>query len=229
VKYCGPMAKINWDIKAFAKARVKRVALTFNGGPSLPPYLDQTTRILDVLAGSGPNRVVATFFVVGSKMEDFTNPQGPLVESMFVRGHLVANGGYNGTDYTNTSLYPTDMSIVTDIQRNATAIQNASMPYPRYFRSFLGRSDDRLERVLVSMGLINTLWTYDSQDTANIAPGIIADGMVAWVTQFDDTIINLTCGGSDQTRTIDALINAMPRLQAMGVTFVTTQQLATQG
>lgn len=101
----------------------RRLALTFDDGPDA----EGTPRILEVLA---KHKAVATFFVVGEKVEKNVD----LVRRLAATGNAVENHGYQHVDLTRLSA----SAIRQNIDRGAEAIKNATGQAPRFFRPPLG-------------------------------------------------------------------------------------------
>lgn len=70
------------NLKNIYQSETKRAFLTFDDGPSF-----NTKKILDILKG---NEIKATFFVLGSQVEAFTET----TNRIYNEGHYIANHGY---------------------------------------------------------------------------------------------------------------------------------------
>ena len=85
--------------------------LTFDDGPTKVA----TPIILDILK---EEKVFATFFVIGSRVEEFPN----IVKRTYEEGHFIANHSYS---HQNTKLYQSKTSFLNEIQKTDEAIAKA--------------------------------------------------------------------------------------------------------
>ena len=89
----------------------KMAYLTFDDGPTKVA----TPIILDILK---EENVLATFFVIGSHVEEFPD----IVKRAYEEGHFIANHSYS---HQNTKLYQSKTSFLNEIQKTDEAIAKA--------------------------------------------------------------------------------------------------------
>ena len=129
----------------------RRVALTFDDGPSL----ETTARLLHVLARQG---VTATFFVNAGRLEnrpELRNVVG-LAQSF---GHHIGSHGL-----THRSLPPLHMKDIDAEVRRAEELLVGLLSQPKLFRPAFGRIDSRVRQRLLDLGYRLVLWNVDSRD-----------------------------------------------------------------
>jgi len=128
------------------------VALTFDDGPG--PYTPDTVRMLRE-AGAR-----ATFFVSGVKFQDEWLPLQRLLEVGTIGNHT-----WNHTPLAGAG---TD-ALVTEIDGTNAAIESEAGIDVRLFRPPLGSRDDALEAHLAGLGMLEIMWTFDSEDSQSDA------------------------------------------------------------
>ncbi len=147
----------------------KMVALTYDDGP----YGKVTGELLSILAD---NDAKATFFVVGSRANDYPD----VVKAVADAGHQLGSHTQNHKILTKA----TDAQVKSEMKQSLDAIEKASGVRPHIMRPPGGAFDDRVQ-ALVGMPLIN--WSVDTLDwkTRN------ADKVVAEIKEntFDGSII----------------------------------------
>ena len=145
-----------------AGRRGDEIALTFDDGPG--PY---TRLMLDKLRKHG---VQATFFVVGRNI--------PLVPGA-VRAErgIGAVGDHTFTHPLLTALPPA--AAEQQIVGTQRALERASGGHIFLFRPPYGRHDAAVDRIARSHGLLEILWTVDSEDSLGADYAQIAHNVVA--------------------------------------------------
>lgn len=123
----------------------KKVALTFDDGPSL--WSRELVDLLDELD------VVATFFVLGSNVSYYPNELKYIVS----HGHEIGNHSYSHPNFKKISL---DMGL-EEIQKTQDIVFQTIHRYPRVFRFPYGVVQ---KDILKNTHLRSILWTADSQD-----------------------------------------------------------------
>ena len=136
---------------------VRRVALTFDDGPS-PIY---TPRILDILK---KNDVKATFFVLGKCVKLFPD----VLRRIYKEGHLIGNHTYHHKRLTIISskeiekeIYDTERKIKEVICENNP---NCDFEPPKFMRPPYGAKNAKVKEVVKSMGYKLVLWNTGSDD-----------------------------------------------------------------
>lgn len=104
-------------IDALYMGTEKIAYLTFDDGPTKVA----TPIILDILK---EENVLATFFVIGSRVEEFPD----IVKRAYEEGHFIANHSYS---HQNTKLYQSKTSFLSEIQKTDEAIAKA-LDLPSY-------------------------------------------------------------------------------------------------
>ena len=184
----------------------REIALTFDDGP----HPGKTERLLRILRNEG---VVATFFVVGKKVDE--HPE--LVRREVFEGHEVANHTYNHIRLN--SLAPA--LIAAELHAGSEAIRRAVGSPTRIFRPPGGEYDAEVIEVVKRTGYVMVLWTDD--------PGDYSDPGVEWirtrtVNEASNGGIILLHDGVDQT--LEALPQILRRLKQQGFRFVTVSEMA---
>lgn len=193
----------------------KRVALTFDDGPT-PPNTDQ---ILNVLKAHG---VPATFFVNGKLADRFPETLRRIVQE----GHTLGNH-----TYTHLFLYlKSKRRIEREIDRTQDAIERAAGVRPRVFRAPYGVRWFGLFRVLRRRGMCSVQWSgtgYDwiekntAEDIARKALKNLRDGSVI--------LLHDGCGARepgevDHSTTVAALPAMIEEIQRRGFKLVSVYE-----
>ncbi len=180
----------------------KLIALTFEDGP----HATVTERILDALE---KNDAVATFFVVGKRVELLPD----IVQDAASRGHEIGNQGYNNKNFAQMSV----KAARKDLQTTSKLIEETCKQAPAVIRPPEGAIDDDLA---VKLGEQFVLWTADSEDAVSRDPRAVVDTVMG--TVGDRAIIRL----HDVYRSsADAVELLLPRLKREGYRFVTVSEL----
>lgn len=125
------------------------VAFTFDDGPH-PVW---TPMVLDVLKRY---RVKATFFVVGSKAQQYPG----LIRRMIREGHSVQNHTYSHAWLTGCS----DAVASLEISRGCDVIEAAAGVQPRCLRPPFGAINSRIESISTRERQAIVMWDVDPQD-----------------------------------------------------------------
>jgi len=140
------------------------VALTFDDGPS-----PTTVSVLNLLRAAG---APATFFTIGSKIASYPR----LVRQEASMGAV----GNHTWDHVDLTKLPTPAQR-TELQRTSSQIQHVTGARPMVFRPPLADHNHQVDHLVSSMGLLEVVWTVDSQDSlgaslariiANVRSGI---------------------------------------------------------
>lgn len=130
-------------------------AVTFDDGPYTP-----TTRLLDNLARNSANPKV-TFFVNGNNygcIYDYAS----VIQRAYDSGHQIASHTWAHPDLTTLS----DNEIRYQMTKLEEALKKIIGVVPRYMRPPYGAYNDRVRRVLGSLGYEVITWDIDSLDYA---------------------------------------------------------------
>ena len=182
---------------------VKAVALTFDDGPEP----DVTFPLLDLL---GRHEVMATFFVIGRKVEE--NPA--LVREILLRGHAVGNHSYH---HDPLLMFRSSARLAEEVARNQQLLTPFGIQ-PLVFRPPVGITNPRLPKVLRKLHLDCVTFSCRANDFGNrriaglatiilrkIHPGAIVllhdvtprgDGRITdWLREVEQLILGLTSQG----------------------------------
>jgi peptidoglycan/xylan/chitin deacetylase (PgdA/CDA1 family) len=190
-----------------AGAQIRRVALTFDDGPS--PY---TQRILDTLKRGGAK---GTFFVLGNQLAEHPIP----LQRAVAEGHEIADHSWNHADLT--TLAPRDVGAqMNDVGR---ALRRVGIPEPTLFRPPYGAFDQRVLRQAGRRDRLTVMWTVDTGDYEATDPKAMADQVLAQASP--GAIILMHDGGGNRTVTGKALPLIVRGLKRDGYEMVTVSQL----
>ena len=135
----------------------RRVALTFDDGPSVP----FTGQVLDILR---KNHIRATFFLCGANAERYPE----LVRRIRDEGHEIGNH-----TYSHPYLYlMSRKSIAAEIDRTQDVLEKISGRRPRLFRPPFGVRWFSLWPLLRERGMTMVLWSVRGYDASLDARGI---------------------------------------------------------
>jgi len=188
---------------------VKRIALTFDDGPS---GSDSTENILALLEKYD---IKATFCVVGMMIDN--NPDKVTAE--FDAGHLIENHSRTHPEFSSL----TADQMAGEIDYVTQQLRDLGIPDPDYFRPPYGDGDGAaLATILNERGLTPLYWTIDSRDweipdAETVHQNVLRDLRNAWDAGRMDNIILFHDIQPHTPNVIDALI---PDLQDEGCEFV---------
>ncbi len=189
----------------------KKVVLTFDDGPSQ----EYTPKILDILAEKG---VRATFFMVGSNVENYSEVARRIVEE----GHEVGNHTYGHI----TVPHAPPPQLASQIMRTNWTILQHTGKYPPYLRPPRGLYDMRLRRLVKLTGQELVLWSLSSQDWhprangENIAKRLLSSVSPGDILLFHDSGSLLKTEGSNRNPTIEAVSLLIDGLHRQGYQIV---------
>jgi peptidoglycan/xylan/chitin deacetylase (PgdA/CDA1 family) len=198
-----------------AEAGTKRVALTFDDGPS---GTSSTESVLDVLDTYGIN---ATFFVVGLMIE--RNPDK--VKSAFDRGHLIENHSRTHPEFSTLG----EAQMIEEIDSVTAQIEALGIPTPQYFRPPYGDGDgSTLTNLLADRGLTPVYWTIDSRDweipnAETVYANTLRDLRNAWGA---GQLTNIVLFHDIQSHTPSVIEMLIPDLVGEGCEFVMVDAVA---
>ena len=180
------------------------VALTFDDGP-----LDTVTpRVVRLLQR---HEVPATFFMVGNRVA--AHPE--LVRLVDRAGFAIGNHTWEHTDLTTQSPAEARRALVS----TRRALLDAGVTPTDLARPPYGAIDDRVRRVLASLGLVPTLWTIDSRDWTGLSARQIARGVVRAVRPHRTNVVLQHDGVTNSPATLKALPDEIATLEKRGYCF----------
>jgi peptidoglycan-N-acetylglucosamine deacetylase len=183
------------------------VALTFDDGPG--PYT------LRLLAELNRLKVRATFFVVGSQEQYFSEGTAAEVES----GDAI--GDHTETHPMMAQLSPHDQ--YNELFEQMAQVEVVGAKRPRLFRPPYGSFDATTFKELRHLRLLMVLWSVDTGDYA--LPGTEAIVQRALAGARPGAIILMHDAGGDRSETIAALPAIVRGLRRRGLAPVTVPQL----
>jgi cellulose synthase/poly-beta-1,6-N-acetylglucosamine synthase-like glycosyltransferase/peptidoglycan/xylan/chitin deacetylase (PgdA/CDA1 family) len=213
----GPLIDLSSGSVRSLAPRAHRIALTFDDGPDSK----WTPRILDVL---DRYRVPATFFVIGSHAADH---QG-LLRREVRRGDEIGNHTFTHVDVSRIPAWRTRLELrLTELSLAAAIGRHTSLWRPPYSSTpdAVGVAELPSWQEVAREGyliVLSTLNTEDWRSTATVA-GIVRS---ATPTGSEGAIVLMHDGGGDRRRTVAALEQLIPALQARGYKFVTVGDVA---
>ncbi len=182
---------------------VRCVALTFDDGP-----VAATSDLLDLLAAE---KVTASFFLNGSPV--LTRP-GPLRRA-YSEGHEIASHGdlHEHMNRMDAEELPSQVASVSAMVRRQTGHT------VELFRPPFGATDDDVHREISDQGMVETLWTVDSEDWEGLTSDEIVDRVVDLVEPGGVVLMH-----DPQEATLDAVPEIIRLLRDEGYEFVPASQ-----
>ncbi len=138
------------DVVTHGPRNATGVALTFDDGP------DPATT-LPLLDWLDEHHIVATFFVIGHKVERYPE----VVREIHRRGHDL--GVHSYAHSRSMSFHPPG-SVRRDLKRAMAAMQSITEQRPRFFRAPIGHISPAMARVLRELDLIAVGWSARGYD-----------------------------------------------------------------
>ncbi|MFD2169318.1 polysaccharide deacetylase family protein [Tumebacillus lipolyticus] len=195
-----------WEVATEQKV----IALTFDDGPD-PVY---TPQILDLLK---QHRAKATFFVLGSRVEQYPD----VAKREVLEGHELANHTYGHPGMRQIS----EQNLLGEIEKAHKIIKAVSGKKLNIFRPPGGVYNEKVVNTAKAAGYIVVMWSWnqDTRDWSN--PGVrrIVDRVVknahnGGIVLFHDT-------GGNRSQTVAALEQILIKLEQEGYRFVTVSEL----
>jgi len=187
----------------------KRVALTFDDGPS-PPF---TEKVLDILRA---HHVPATFFVCGRNVEEHPD----LVRRIVAEGHEVGNH----TDSHLFLFFKSRRRISAEIDRTQEIIERVIGSRPSFFRPPYGSRWFGLVPALRERGMHLVMWSaagYDwRKDVRGITESALRELKPGAILLLHDGRETRPAAEIDRSRTVSALPAIIAGARQQGYTFV---------
>lgn len=198
-------------ITAKENGGAKRIALTFDDGPSVK----YTAKILDILKEYG---VKATFFVVGVNIEKSPD----LLRRIASEGHEIGNH-----TYSHPHLQRMDASkLAEELSRADALIRSITGISPTLFRPPEGVVTTSVKAAAMDGGYRLMLWSIDTRDWALNPVSEILRTVKRNASDGDIILFHDWVAGDSPTPS--ALRQVIPWLQSRGYEFVTAGQLTTK-
>jgi peptidoglycan/xylan/chitin deacetylase (PgdA/CDA1 family) len=188
-------------VNAHGSRKRKRVALTFDDGPS-----SYTDNVLDILEN---HRVKSTFYVLGEAV----GGRASLLRRMIRNRHEIGNHTMHHSAYPG----PADLAATND------RIKRASGFRPCTFRPPYGAMDSTTARGAWRQGMSTILWDVDTNDWRRPGSGAIYARAVG--SARPGSIVLMHDGGGDRSQTVAALPSIIKNLKNRGYGLVTVTRL----
>ena len=185
--------------------RDRVVALSFDDGP----HSQHTERILAVLREEG---VKATFFLVGAEVQKCP----ALAKAIAHDGHAV--GGHSWSHHRLNGMGRA--ALVTEVERTAALIQEATGVSSRLFRPPYGAMSLPLLRFAAARGWTIVLWSVDSGDARRDASPAAMRSAVRSAGPGDIILLH-----EDYPHTVEVLRDLIQDLKARVLSFATVEEL----
>jgi len=186
--------------------RRKRVALTFDDGPS--SYTPAVLRILRRF------HVHGTFFLIGRQV----GPYAGLVRQELAQGHAVGDHTFTHANVSGGGSF-----AAREIRRTKLRIREASGYSPCLFRAPYGAVSRPLIELARSQGMLTIGWNVDPMDWSRPGTGAIVRRVVE--TTRRGSIVIMHDGGGPRNETVAALPSIIRTLQSHGYQLVTVPEL----
>jgi peptidoglycan-N-acetylglucosamine deacetylase len=187
--------------------RHRLIALTFDDGPG--PY---TAKILSVLARM---HALATFFVVGQQLADFSAALRDAV------GHRMVIGDHTENHAWLIRLNPAGQ--YAQVNDAAVRMRHAGAAWPRLFRPPYGYYNAHTLALLRELHMLMVLWSIDPRDWLRPGSRAIVERVLA--ASRPGGIVELHDGGGDRSETVAALPAIISGLRRRRYQLVTVPQL----
>jgi peptidoglycan/xylan/chitin deacetylase (PgdA/CDA1 family) len=188
----------------------KQVALTFDDGPDA----HFTLEILDILK---ENDVSATFFVLGCNAEKYPK----VLKRIKDEEHDIGNHSWSHKSFKKLS----EEQIKNEIKETEKIIESVNESYLPLFRLPYGASNEKVGKMIHSLGYYDVRWSVDTEDWSGITPSEIMKRVEKQL--YPGGIILMHCSGRRQS--IENSVKTLPEIikyvKGKGYEFVTISQL----
>jgi len=101
------------------------------------------------------------FFVLGEQVDYDNNKFHPVLKKMYDAGHQIASHSYSHADHVKL----TDAQMRLETKKTEVALLNSPVNvHPNYWRPPEGETDERVQKVIESMGYKVVIWDLDTKD-----------------------------------------------------------------
>ena len=180
------------------------VALTFDDGPG-----EFTNQVLDILE---VYNVVATFFVMGRKLEDNSDT----ILRAYEMGCEIGNHSWSHPSLDRIS----SSRIQTQLLDTGNAVESITGVAPAIMRPTFGRTNKKVINASRELELAIILWSIDPSDYLDKSPESIYDHIMDNVEDKDIILLH-----DIHERSIEATIFLIPSLINRGFQLVTVSEL----
>ena len=197
------------------KTKKKKIALTFDDGPShiwTPPILDEFKKV----------NARATFFMIGTHVKRFPD----VARRVAREGHTIGNHGYAHS----VLLYYTDAELEEEIKYTELVIKEVSGYTTRYFRPPKAWLGAREKNKIKSMGYEVILWSISSKDWVPFPHSYIVHSICRQVEGGDIILFHDSGGvlkteGGDRMQTVLSIPLLIKNLREKNFECVTVDEL----
>ncbi len=187
----------NWTRLPEAAAARGAIAITIDDGPDP----EVTPKVLALLGARG---VTATFFCIGTQLEQHPD----LAREIHARGHAIENHSYR---HPNTFSLLGPATMAAEVARGQDCIVQAIGAAPRFFRAPAGLRNPFLQPVLARLGLQLASWTRRGFDTVNGDATAVLARLTRSLAAGD--IVLLHDGHAARSRAgVPVILEVLPRL-----------------
>ncbi len=189
----------------------REIALTFDDAP------DDifTPKILNILR---ENKVKATFFLVGHRIEKYPDIAKRIVQE----GHAVGNHSYNHPNF----LQMKEADFIRQINRTDQLISSLSGSVPTIVRPPYGEIDEKQLEWLTQNKRVVVQWDVDSIDWKGLKSEEIVNNILSRLKPGSIVLLHSGTGeGGDLSGTVQALPTVIDDLRKKGFTLVTVPDL----
>lgn len=198
------------DVFSEGRGYTKRVALTFDDGPSMDTLL-----ILDVLK---EHQVPATFFMIGEQLEKYSDiALRALSENHHLGNHSIRHersGKWSAKKFWEESTAPTNRIFEHKLGFS-----------PTFFRPPFGDMSEEQVTLVTEKGMKTIFWSVDTEDWDS--KSVSASDIVKTVNDgiHDEAIVLMHDGGKGRGRILHALPEIIQYYKQKHYTFVTIGEL----
>lgn len=179
----------------------KLVALTFDDGPSV-----NTSRLIDILEA---NNAKATFFVLGSRINDYKDE----IKKMVDTGNQIGNHGYSHKSFTKMSLSDIKDELYAT---NELLFEQGVMP-SKAVRPPYGNLNESIKCNIDNPFI---LWSVDTRDWESKNKDSVKKEIKANIKEGSIVIMH-----DLYSTTVDAIEEVLPELTKEGYAFVTIDEM----
>jgi len=217
----GAVLPVAHSLPVFGVRRVataeRLVALTFDDGPQ-PPYTGEILQVLDRFG------VRATFFEIGQQIDRYPAWSREVVR----RGHELGNHTYSHRNL----IFRWPSEVQSELAETDRRLRAAGATGPIALRPPLGKRWFTLPFLLWRSGRTLAMWEVDSgdydpaNDAKTLVQSVLRQVRPGSIVLFHDGSFRLN---HPRDRTIAAIQDIIPALQAQGYRFVTLSELLRSG